>query len=327
MTETELTDSASDMIEKRSHTRDTVVMQSLGSMLPPLKSLVAFEAAARHLSLTRAAGELGISREAVSRQIRLLEKYLGVKLFDRLHRMVALTPSGNIFQSAVRDSLENIASVTGAIRRPGRPLRITVASTIAISTFWLTPRLAKFRSKHSNVEFHVAISDTPKDLIANGIDVGLRYGDGNWPGLDAFRLFGVKCFPVCSPEYLEGTAPLNEPADLLQHNLVNLDGVAHASEDWWWWLKKQGVNVPKSMKMLGFDSYDNVMQIALDGQGVALGFSGYGTDLLAKGRMVRPMEAEVTSKHAVYLVVPHGIKPAPKVRDFIDWILDEAGKE
>ena len=315
------------MIEKKSHTRNTSFMQSIGSRLPPLKSLVAFEASARHLSLTRAAVELGISREAVSRQIRVLEEHLGVKLFDRLHRAVALTPSGKKLQSVVRDSLENIAYVTGAIRRPSRSFKITVSSTIAIASFWLTPRLARFRSKYPNVEIHVAISDTPKDLMTDGIDVGLRYGDGNWRGLTALRLFNVNSFPVCSPGYLDVAAPINEPADLLQHNLVNLDGTSHASEDWWWWLKGQGVEVPKSLKMLGFDSYDNVMQVALDGQGVALGFSGFATDLLEDGRLVRPIESELSRGHAVYLVVPSGANPAPRVQNFIDWVLDEAAVE
>ena len=302
-------------------------MQSLGSKLPPLKSLVAFEASARHLSLTRAAKELGISREAVSRQIRVLENHVGVKLFDRLHRAVALTPSGMKFQSVVQESLENIAYVTGAIRRPSRPFKITVSATIAIASFWLTPRLARFRSKYPNVEIHVAISDTPKDLKADGIDVGLRYGDGNWRGLKALRLFGIYSFPVCAPDYLEGAAPLNAPDDLLNHNLVNLDGAAHASEDWSWWLKGHDVSVPKSFKTLGFDSYDNVIQAALECQGVALGFSSLVTDLIAEGRLVRPIDAELTKGLAVFLVIPNALKPAPRVQNFIDWILDEAARE
>ncbi len=302
-------------------------MQSVGSKLPPLKSLVAFEASARHLSLTRAAKELGISREAVSRQIRVLENHLDVKLFDRLHRAVALTASGKKFQSVVQESLENIAYVTGAIRRPSRPFKITVSATIAIATFWLTPRLARFRSKHPNVEIHVAISDTPKDLKADGIDAGLRYGDGNWQGLTAFRLFGIYSFPVCAPDYLKGAAPLNAPDDLLNHNLVNLDGAAHASEDWSWWLKGHDVSVPKSFKTLGFDSYDNVIQAALECQGVALGFSSLVADMIAEGRLVRPIDAELTKGLAVFLVIPNALKPAPRVQNFIDWILDEAARE
>jgi DNA-binding transcriptional LysR family regulator len=302
-------------------------MQGIGSNLPPLKSLVAFEASARHLSFTHAAKELGISREAVSRHMRVLEEHLGVKLFDRRHRAVALTPPGRKYQTVVRDSLESIAYVSGAIRRPNRDFTINVSCTIAIASFWLTPRLARFRSKHPNVEIHVAISDAPKNLMADGIDVGLRYGDGNWRGLKALHLFDVNSFPVCSPDYLESAAPLNEPADLLQHNLVNLDGAAHASEDWWWWLEGQGVYPARSVKMLGFDNYDNVIQAALDGHGVALGFSGLTTDLIAKGRLIRPMPSELTRGHAIYLVIPSGTEPAPRTREFIDWILDEANDE
>ena len=302
-------------------------MQSLGSKLPPLKSLVAFEAAARHLSLTRAARELGISREAVSRQIRVLEEHLGIKLFDRLHRAVALTTPGKKFQSVVQESLESIAYVTGAIRRPSQPFKITVSATIAIASFWLTPRLTHFRTKHPNVEIHVAVSDAPKNLVAEGIDVGLRYGDGSWRGLKAFRLFGISSFPICAPDYLEGAAPLNTPDDLLNHNLINLDGAPHASEDWWWWLKGHDVTVPKSFKTLGIDSYDNVIRAALDGQGVALGFSRFVTKPIAQGRLVRPIDAELSKGLAVYLVMPSAIKPAASVQKFIDWFLDEAAGE
>ena len=299
-------------------------MQSLGSKLPPLKSLVAFEAAARHLSLTRAAKELGISREAVSRQIRVLEEHLGIKLVDRLHRAVELTSSGKKFQSIVQESLENIAYVTGAIQRPSRPFKITVSATIAIASFWLTPRLAEFRAKNPNVEIHVAVSDTPRNLMAEGIDVGLRYGDGNWKGLKAYRLFGVDSYPVCSPEYLENSAPLSSPPDLLDHNLINLDGAPHASEDWWWWLKGHTVTVPRSFKTLGFDSYDNVIQAALDSQGVALGFSGLVNTLLEEGLLIRPIKEKLSKNLAVYLVKPSGTKSAPRVQEFVDWILEEA---
>lgn len=302
-------------------------MQHLGSKLPPLKCLVAFEASARHLSLTLAAQELGISREAVSRQIRVLEEHLGIKLFDRLHRAVALTSSGRKFQSVVQESLENIAYVSGAIQRPRRSFQITVSATIALASFWLTPRLAQFRAKHPDVEIHVAVSDTPRNLVTDGIDVGLRYGNGNWKGLQTFHLFDVVSFPVCSPGYLEDAAPLATPSDLLSHTLINLDGDTHASEDWWWWLKENGVTVPRTFKTLGFDSYDNVIRAALDGQGVALGFSSLLTNFIAQGRLARPIEAALSSGMGVYLVRPSGIKPVPKVQRFIDWVREEAAAD
>ncbi len=292
-----------------------------------MKSLVAFEAVARHLSVTRAGEELRISREAVSRHIRVLEEHLGVKLFDRLHRAVALTPPGQKFQAVVLESLQNIASITGAIARPDSASKITVSATIAISSFWLTPRLPKFRAKHPDIEIHVAISDQPHDLQSGEIDVGLRYGDGNWPGLNAIHLFNIDSFPVCSPAYLAKAPPLNQPADFLMHTLVNLDGSTHEAEDWRWWLKEQNVRVPESFNMLGLDSYDNVIQLAVKGEGVALGFSGIVDEFLADGRLVRPIAAKLSRNHAVYALTRSTTSPSSAVQDFVDWIVEEAGDD
>lgn len=300
-------------------------MRSLNSRLPPLKSIIAFEAATRHLSLTLAAKELGVSREAVSRQIRILEEFLGVKVFSRLHRAIELTPTGRKFQPVVRKSLQDLAYVTGEIRRPSQPFKITVSTTIAIASFWLTPRLVRFRATYPSIEIHVVISDTPRDLIKDEIDVGLRYGDGNWPALTAHKLFEVSSFPVCTPEYLANSTPINTPADLLNHNLVNLDGRTHVAENWLWWLKGHNVKVPKSFKMLGFDSYDNVIQVVRDDQGIALGFSGLTTDLVDQGVLVRPLDTELSNDLAVYLVLPNTTSPTAQVSEFIGWILEEAG--
>ncbi len=257
----------------------------------------------------------------------MLEEHLGVKLFDRLHRGVALTTPGQKFQAVVVESLGNIASVSASISRPGKSSSITVSATIAISSFWLTPRLARFRAKYPDIEIHVAISDQPHDLISGQIDVGLRYGDGQWPGLNAIHLFNVDSFPVCSPDYLAGAGPLNEPADLLNHTLVNLDGSTHAAEDWWWWLKEQNVRVPQSFSMLGLDSYDNVIQLAVKGEGVALGFSGIVNEFLADGRLVQPIAATLSRNNAVYVLTPSTQSPSSTVQGFIDWIVEEAANE
>lgn len=299
-------------------------MAHLAAKLPPLRSLVAFEAAARHGSLTEAALELRISREAASRHIRVLEEHLGIRLFYRRHRGVELTNPGRKFQAIVQESLESIATGAGSIRGRRRPTGITVSATIALASFWLTPRLAAFRARHANLEIHVRISDAPADMVADGIDVALRYGDGRWKGLRAVHLFDVSSFPVCAPGYLRGAPPLARPADLLRHNLINLDGPAHVAEDWHWWLAGIGVNVPRSFRTLGFDSYANVIQAALDGHGIALGFSGLAEDLLAKGQLVRPLEAELGRGLAVYLVTPRGSKLAPPVRSFIRYMTLEA---
>lgn len=299
-------------------------MQSLSTDLPPLKSLVAFEAASRHLSLTRAGEEMRISREAVSRHIRVLEEYLGVKVFIRLHRAVALTPEGKKLQVVARECLEKIAYVAGAIRAPTQHFKITVGATIAIGSFWLTPRLANFRKQFPNIEIHVAISDQPQNLYTDGVDVGLRYGDGNWQGLKAIPLFDVWAFPVCAPAYLESAAPIETVENLLQHTLINLDGVRHSAEDWWWWLNAMDVRVPPSFRLMGLNSYDNVIQLALNGEGVALGFSGLVDDFLADGRLVKLLADYKTKNETVYAVIPTGATPMPQVQDFIDWIVEEA---
>ena len=301
-------------------------MEGLGSKLPPLKSLVAFEAAARHLSLTRAGGELRISREAVSRHIRGLEEHLGVKLFDRLHRAVALTPPGKKLRVIVQKSLEDIAHVSRAIGKSAESHKITVAATIAISSFFLTPRLSRFRVKHPSNEIHVVISDKPSELFADEINVALRYGDGSWPGFNATHLVDVRSFPVCTPEYLESSPQLKKPADLINHTLVNLDGVPHASEDWWWWLDEHNVRTPESLNMRGCNSYDNVRRRVMQGEGVALGFSGLVDDYVDDGRLVRPLGAVENKIQAVYVVLPAATAPQPHVQKFIDWIVDETSE-
>ena len=299
-------------------------MQSLRSRLPPLNALVAFEASARHLSFTRAGQELGVSREAVSRQIRNLEDHLGVALFRRRHRALDLTPAGEELEAVVRQSLDKIAHTASALQRRRRPSRLTVTATIAIATFWLTPRLPRFRAAHPGAELRVVVSDAPVDMAAEGIDVGLRYGDGKWRGLKTRHLFDVESFPVCAPKYLEAGAPIARPEDLVAHTLLNLDGTPHVVEDWRWWLGGAAVAPTATLHILGFDSYANVIQAACDGQGVALGFSGIVDGLLARGDLVRPIADSRGRGQAVYLAVPAGAELSPLARKFFDWVLAEA---
>lgn len=301
-------------------------MAHLAKRLPPLRSLVAFEASARHLSLTRAAQELGITREAVSQHIRSLEDHLGVKLFERQHGSIALTAPGVRYHEIVQTSLESIANATGTVLGTERPEGITIATTIALASFWLTPRLAAFRVRFDHLNIHVRISDAPTESLPEDIDVALRYGDGNWKGFSSTLLFDVSSFPVCSPGYLKSHGPLTEPKDLLQHTLVNLDGVAHMAEDWRWWMEGFGVRVPRPLRVIGFDSYANVIQAAVDGQGVALGFTGILDDLLACGRLVRPIRAELSRGLGVYVAIPRRRTPSVAARGFVNWIAAEAAK-
>ena len=298
-------------------------MPNLRRRLPPLNSLVAFEASARLLSFTKAGRELMVSREAISRQIRILESHLGVTLFERLYRALALTKAGEEFYRVVRQSLDAMARSAEGLQRAGKPARVTVGATIAIASYWLTPRLPRFRAQHREAEIRVVVSDTPADL-SGGVDLSLRYGDGKWPGLTALHLFDVESFPVCAPDYMAAGDPVAGPEDLVGHTLLNLDGMAHAGEDWTWWLEGCGVRPPEDLQILGFDNYANVIQAALDGQGVALGFSGIIDGLLARGQLVRPIATRHSAGRAVYLVTPEGLQPTPLARRFFDWVVEEA---
>ena len=303
-------------------------MANLRHRLPPLNSLVAFEAVARHLSVTRAGEELGVSREAVSRQIHNLEEHLGTQLFLRVHRAVELTDAGRQLQQSVSDGLGTIARTAAELEQASRAARVTAAATIAIATYWLTPRLPRFREHHPETEIHVRVSDIPLDMAAEGIDLGLRYGDGRWTGLEATMLFETETFPICTPAYLAEHGPIATPADLVRHTLLNLDGPTHLGENWSWMLDGLGVRPEKPPRIVGFDSYANVIQATLEGQGIALGFTRIIDGLLRRGQIIRPIGHALLKKgHAVWLVMPQGVRLTPAAEAFRDWLLGETARD
>lgn len=310
-------------LEKESISRNNTVMRNLRFKLPPLNSLVVFEAAARHLSFTQAGEELRISREAVSRQIRSLETFLDQKLFHRLHRALELTEAGEKLHATVGDSLGAIADTASELADPNSGSSVMVSATVAIASFWLTPRLPRFRAAQPDTTIHVTVADTPDNMRHAGINIGLRYGDGNWPGLRARHLFDIDSLPVCSPEYLQSAAVLKKPGDLCHHTLLNLDGQSHAAEDWSWWLNAFGAEAPEPSQIIGFDNYANVIQAAVNGQGVALGFSGLMDDLIERGQLVVPMKHRKGRGLGVYVVLPEDAAMSPSTRKFHDWMIGE----
>ncbi|MBT4891281.1 MAG: LysR family transcriptional regulator [Rhodospirillales bacterium] len=298
-------------------------MQTLRKTLPPVNSLVAFEASARLLSFTRAGQELLISREAISRQIRILENYLGIKLFVRLYRALELTPAGEEMKAVVSESLGNIAKTAISLQYKNQTTKITVASTIAITTFWLTPRLSSFSQTHGDVDISIGASDSPLDLMEEGSDVGILYGKGKWPGYKSTHLFDVESYPVCSPRYLEETDPVNKLEDLKNHTLLYLNGSMHSVENWDWWMESLGMEMPDNVRKLGFDSYANVIQAAMDSQGIALAFTDLLGEQLKKGRLIRPIKDTFSKGNAIYLVVPRGKPLSPNAQKFFNWVIKE----
>lgn len=306
-------------------------MVSLRMKLPPVNSLVVFEAAARHLNFTRTAEELAVTQAAVSRQIHLLEDHLGASLFNRQPRGLKLTREGQRLQQAVSMGLEHIANTAVDIRRARGEAEVTVASSVTFASYWLMSRLAKFRAKHPEIELRLVASAPVSDLTSAGIDLAVRYGRGRWDGLAAERLLENEIFPVCAPGYLEARKAalgadwrLREPADLLDETLLHLLEFDRNWMTWESWLRHFGVSeVPRS-RGLEFDNYLILIQAALDGQGIALGGGRLADDFLARGALVRPFEAALHSEQAFYLVYPSDLPLNEAATTFRDWIREEA---
>ncbi|MCH7931217.1 MAG: transcriptional regulator GcvA [Proteobacteria bacterium] len=297
--------------------------------LPPLNALRAFEAAARHLSVTRAAGELNVTPAAVSHQVKALEDRLGVALFRRLNRAMLLTDAGQLLLPGLRDGFDRLAEAVHRVRAHGAGNALTVSVAPSFAAKWLVPRLDRFRAAHADIEIRLDATDQLVDFAREDVDVAIRYGAGDYPGLRADRLFTDEVFPVCSPRLLEAPHPLREPADLRWHTLLHV-GWATDSEfwpDWRMWLLAAGVRDVAPTQGPKFKQEGMVVQAALEGHGVALASSVLVADDLAAGRLVRPFELGLPLSFAYYVVATEAAADQPKVAAFRAWILAEAKRQ
>ncbi len=294
--------------------------------LPPMKALRAFEAAARHLSFTKAAEELNVTQAAISHQVKALEEVLGIALFRRFNRRLMLTDAGQTYQPALGEAFDIVEAATRKLRLEEQtgPLKVTVANSFAAK--WLLPRLPSFRAREPDIDVMVAASDTIVDFTRDDFDMGVRFGLGRYAGLRIDLLFEDEVFPVCSPRLLEGLHPLGAPADLIHHTLLH-DDVGHSEvPDWRRWLKLTGVRGVRLERGQRFSHSSLAIQAAIDAQGVALvRASLVGLDLEA-GRLIRPFGPAMKSNYACYVVAPEGSAEKPKIKAFRDWLFDEAGK-
>ena len=299
-------------------------MKNLRSKLPAVSGLVAFEAAARHMNFTRAAQEMRVTQAAVSRQMRTLEGYLGVQLFRRLNRTLALTDKGHKLHRAVSIGLDHIAMAVEEIRHRENASQVAITTTIALASLWLMPKIAKFRAGNPSIDLKVVASDTVLDLAAERIDVAVRYGDGHWPGVDAKRLFEIEMFPVCSQMYLRSRRHLTSPSDLLHETLLHMDDPINSSDaDWAVWMHAVGLDPPPLTGGLRFNNYPLLIQAALNSQGIALGWGHLIDDLLESGALVRAIGTTHYLEPAFYLAVPTDVPVRPEVEVFCNWILSE----
>ena len=296
--------------------------------LPPLNALRAFEAAARHLSFAKAAEELNVTPAAISHQVKALEDYCQVKLFRRLTRALLLTDAGQAALPGLREGFDRLAEAAERLQsaRPGNVLTISVAPSFGAK--WLVPRLDRFRARHPEYEVRIDATDHTVDFSREAVDVGLRYGRGNYPGLRADALLTEVSTPVCSPRLLEGERALRAPEDLRHHTLLHVSWQTEddSAPNWRMWLLAAGVRDVDPTRGLSFNQETLAIQAAIEGQGVALTGSVLAGDDLAAGRLVRPFELSLCDPvdFGYYIVSPEETAGHPKVAAFRGWILDEA---
>ncbi len=290
--------------------------------LPSLNGLRAFEAAARHMSFTKAAEELHVTQTAVSHQIRRLEEQLGVRLFVREVRAVRLTREGEAYLPAVSTAFDDLRQATARLHRPRAQRVLTVSATPTLAAKWLLPRLGGFQDAHDGIEVRISTSMRLVDFRREEVDLAIRYGRGSWPGLRADWLMAEDVFPVCSPALLAGAKPLARPGDLAHHTML---AVASYPDEWPIWLTGAGLPRDLMRRSLTFDLALMAYQAAMDGLGVALGRSPLVAADLAAGRLVIPFDLPQAAGAGHYIVCPQANADLPDIASFREWLLANRG--
>lgn len=280
----------------------------------------AFEAAARHLSFTLAAHELHVTQAAVSHQIKSLEDHLGMPVFKRLNRALVLTSAGQALFPAVSEALDIMASAVDRLHNQDQSGELTITTMDSFAATWLVPKLGRFRKSNPDIDVRITTTDTSVDFARVDVDMAIRYGAGDWPGLSVERLMTEELFPVCAPSLLQSGPPLCCPADLKNHTLLHDD----LREDWRMWLMASGEDNVDAGKGPGYQHSNLVLLAAEQGDGVALARSVLVQDALAAGRLVKPFDITMPTEYAYYMVCPHENLDRPKVKAFRQWLIDEA---
>jgi LysR family transcriptional regulator, glycine cleavage system transcriptional activator len=298
--------------------------------LPPLGFFQGFEAAARNLSFTRAAQELFITQSAVSRQIKALEQHLGVTLFERRPRALILTEQGATLQQVTAGVLERLQAAVDEITTSDRARQLSITTTTGFASLWLIPRLPRFTSLHPGIDVRISATTETLNLERSLVDLAIRYWPPETVPEGAIRLFGEEILPVCSPSLLrDRSRPLNRPADLAGHVLLHFDypGALKSFMDWGTWLTALGIGELKSSGSLHFTQYEQMIQAAINAQGVALGRQPLVNDLIQSGALVAPFNKAVVGSRAYFLIESSAASPKPQVRRFCAWLIEEVTRD
>lgn len=289
-----------------------------------LDLLRAFEAAARQRSFTAAAAEIGTTQPAISQQIKRLEDQLAIRLFDRIYRGIELTEAGAILFEQVQLGLQNIDAGLSAISTQNQHEVLQVATDFAFAAYWLMPRLHRFHAAHPSVDVSLVTSERSQNMLRTDIDVAVLFGEGRFKQGESHWLFSEEVFPVCSPLLLKDRPlPLPVPS-LLEFPLLHLRG--ENGSNWFDWsgvFRELGINSAPAPGQLRFDNYTLLIQAAIGGQGVAIGWRHLVDNLLTQGLLCRPIAETVISRLGYYVVLPQRKRRGVLIRQFVDWLMAE----
>lgn len=288
---------------------------------PPLHALTAFEAVARHESFSKAALELYLTHSAISHRIRVLEEHLGAQLFLRLNKKVALTPRGEAFLSVVREALTKLHHAASRLKAHGRrTLRVSVLP--AFASTWLIQRLGDFYRSHPDIDLEIQATGQLANLRSGEVDVGIRYGAGDWPGLRAERLFADVVYPVASPEYLASHPPIRSPEQLQEAVLLR-----NRRLPWKPWFDAAGLDWPEPSAGPIYSDVGLMLEAAAIGQGVALARHVLVTAQVKEGRLVRLTDVVAPSQWHFYVAFSPEALQRDEVTAFVHWVLERAQGE
>ncbi len=292
--------------------------------LPPLNSLVAFEAAARHLSFTLAAQELNVTQGAISRQVRLLENYLGKTLFERTTRSIHLSPTASQYYETVRASLMQVAHATGEIRHWQGAQQVTVATSSAMASLWLLPKVSEFQSNNEDIDLRIIAYDQVKDFSRLDCDLALYYCRTPPQDMQVTPLFSEEVFPVCSPGYLSKYPELKTPEQLADCTWLWLEDPQRDWIGWTEWFQRLGLKSVEPRRRININSYSMLIQSALSGQGIALAWSNLVDNHLQTGALVRPIDTVLSSDAQFCLLEPKGQgRMRQSVKYFRTWLIEQ----
>lgn len=287
--------------------------------LPPTQALRTFEVAARLLNFTRTARELNLTQGAVSHQIRELETLVGVRLFDRRARGLALTDAGALYLPFVREALERLRAGGEAVSRTRQENVLTVTMSPNFANKWLVPRLGDFAESHPQIDLRISAARRHVDFAIDGIDLGIRHGTGDWPHLHVTRLCPEWFFPVGSPPYCS------------EHSVISTDDLTrvrllHDQErsKWREWLAAFGIDPTISDQGPIFSDTSLAIDAAVAGQGVALARSALAALDLKAGRLIRPFGESIPAPFAYWIVCPRAAADNPNIQALREWLLSEA---